>query len=139
MTKARRKGVGLPTHRPPTSPGQMLKEEFLEPLGLTQTELAERMGVPVGRVNQILQERRTVSTDTALRLSRVPARIIHRLVWRDWVKAHQIHARRAPRKLAAGSRRCPVGEDGASVRGLGSRCMQGAAYERACRKVAPAA
>jgi addiction module HigA family antidote len=71
MTKSKRKGVGLPTHRPPTSPGQMLREEFLEPLGLTQTELAERMGVPVGRVNQILQEKRAVSADTALRLSRV--------------------------------------------------------------------
>ena len=71
MTKSKRKGVGLPTHRPPTSPGQMLREEFLEPLGLTQTKLAERMGVPVGRVNQILQEKRAVSADTALRLSRV--------------------------------------------------------------------
>jgi addiction module HigA family antidote len=49
----------------------MLREEFLVPLGITQSELAERMGVPVGRVNQILQEKRAVSADTAVRVSRV--------------------------------------------------------------------
>lgn len=71
MSKAKRTGVGLPTHRPPTSPGEMLREEFLVPLELTQSELAERMGVPVGRVNQILQEKRAVTADTAVRLSQV--------------------------------------------------------------------
>jgi addiction module HigA family antidote len=49
----------------------MLREEFLVPLGITQSELAERMGVPVGRVNQILLEKRAVTADTAVRLSRV--------------------------------------------------------------------
>lgn len=71
MTSSKRKGVGLPTHRPPTSPGEMLREEFLTPLGLTQTEIAQRLGVPVGRINQILQDKRAVTADTALRLSRV--------------------------------------------------------------------
>lgn len=41
------------------------------PLGITQSELADRMGVPVGRVNQILQGKRAVTADTAVRLSRV--------------------------------------------------------------------
>ena len=71
MTKATRTGVGLPTRRPPTSPGEMLREEFLVPLGITQSELATRMNVPVGRVNQILQNKRAVTADTAVRLSRV--------------------------------------------------------------------
>lgn len=71
MTRTSKAEVGLPTHRPPTSPGEMLREEFLVPLELTQTELAERMGVPVGRVNQILQAKRAVTADTAVRLSRV--------------------------------------------------------------------
>jgi antitoxin HigA-1 len=71
MARAKRAGVGLPSHRPPTSPGEMLREEFLVPLGITQSELGERMGVPVGRVNQILQEKRAVTADTAVRLSRV--------------------------------------------------------------------
>src|SRR5690606_11768800 len=71
MTRAKRTGVGLPTHRPPTSPGEMLREEFLLPLGITQSELAARMGVPVGRVNQILQQKRAVTADTAVRLGGV--------------------------------------------------------------------
>jgi addiction module HigA family antidote len=49
----------------------MLREEFLIPLELTQTELADRMGVPVGRINQILQDKRAVTADTAVRLGRV--------------------------------------------------------------------
>lgn len=68
---AKRSGVGLPTHRPPTSPGEMLREEFLNPLGVTQTEIARRLGVPVGRINQILQDKRAITADTAVRLSRV--------------------------------------------------------------------
>lgn len=71
MTRLKRTGVGLPTHRPPTSPGEMLREEFLVPLGITQSELAKRMGVPVGRVNQILLEKRGVTADTAVRLNQV--------------------------------------------------------------------
>jgi addiction module HigA family antidote len=49
----------------------MLREEFLTPLGLTQTDIAQRLGVPVGRINQILQDKRAVTADTAVRLSRV--------------------------------------------------------------------
>jgi len=49
----------------------MLREEFLNPLGLTQSEVAQRLGVPVGRINQILQDKRAVTADTAVRLSRV--------------------------------------------------------------------
>lgn len=49
----------------------MLREEFLLPLDLTQSELARRLGVPVGRINQILQDKRAVTADTAVRLSRV--------------------------------------------------------------------
>lgn len=45
--------------------------EFMEPLGLTQTELAERIGVPIQRVNQVIRGRRSVTPDTALRLARL--------------------------------------------------------------------
>lgn len=61
----------LPTHRAPTHPGEMLAEEFLTPLGMTQVELAERIGVPFQRVNQIVRQRRAVTPDTALRLARL--------------------------------------------------------------------
>ena len=63
--------VTVPTHRPPTHPGEMLREEFLEPLGMSQTELAERMGVPFQRVNSLVNARRGVTADTALRLGAV--------------------------------------------------------------------
>lgn len=63
--------VRVPTHRPPTHPGQMLLEEFLEPLDMTQTELAERIDVPFQRVNGLVNGRRGLTPDTALRLSKV--------------------------------------------------------------------
>jgi antitoxin HigA-1 len=61
----------IPTHGPPTHPGEMLLEEFLKPLGLSQTELADRMGVSYPRVNELIHGRRGVTPDTALRLERL--------------------------------------------------------------------
>src|SRR5256885_22144 len=58
----------LPTHRPPTHPGEMLLKEFLEPLRVSQVEAATRMGVPFQRLNAIVNGRRGVSADTALLL-----------------------------------------------------------------------
>ena len=58
----------LPTHRPPTHPGEMLFKEFLEPLGVSQVEAAERMRIPFQRLNSIIRGRRAVSADTALLL-----------------------------------------------------------------------
>ena len=60
----------LPTHRAPTHPGEMLDEEFLKPLGITQTDFARRIGVPVQRINLLVNGRRGVTPDTALRLER---------------------------------------------------------------------
>jgi addiction module HigA family antidote len=61
----------LPTHRPPTHPGEMLLEEFLKPLGISQTEFAERIGVSYPRLNELINGRRGMMPDTALRLERV--------------------------------------------------------------------
>jgi addiction module HigA family antidote len=58
----------LPTHRPPTHPGEMLLKEFLEPLGVSQAEAAKRIHVPFQRLNAIVRGRRAVSADTALLL-----------------------------------------------------------------------
>lgn len=58
----------LPAHRPPTHPGEMLLKEFLEPLGVSQAEAADRMQVPFQRLNAIVRGRRAVSADTALLL-----------------------------------------------------------------------
>lgn len=57
--------------RAPTHPGEMLKKEFLEPLGLTQAGLAERIGVSFTRVNEVVNGRRGVTPNTALRLAKL--------------------------------------------------------------------
>ena len=63
--------VRIPTHGPPTHPGEMLLEEFLKPMGLSQTELAEKMGVSYPRVNELIHGKRGVTPDTALRLEQL--------------------------------------------------------------------
>ena len=60
----------LPKHRPPTHPGEMLREEFLVPLGLSQAALARAIGVPYQRLNEVVREVRGVTPSTALRLAR---------------------------------------------------------------------
>lgn len=60
----------IPTNREPVSPGEMLAEEFMKPLGLTQTELARRLGIPRDRLNEIINGRRAVTPSTALLLAR---------------------------------------------------------------------
>jgi addiction module HigA family antidote len=64
-------GRRLPRNRPPTHPGEMLLEEFVKPLDLTQAELARLLNVSYPRLNEIIKGRRSVTPDTALRLSRV--------------------------------------------------------------------
>lgn len=64
-------GQRLPRKRPPTHPGEMLFEEFVKPLGITQVELASRLEVSYPRLNEIIKGRRSVTPDTALRLSQV--------------------------------------------------------------------
>ena len=62
--------VRVPTHREPTHPGEMLREEFLRPMGLTQRELAQGIQVPYQRVNDLINGRRGITPSTALRLAR---------------------------------------------------------------------
>lgn len=54
----------------PTHPGEILAEEFLEPLGITPYRLAKEIGVPQTRLSEIISGRRRISADTGLRLSR---------------------------------------------------------------------
>ncbi len=64
-------GRRLPLRRPPTHPGEMLLEEFIKPLGITQSELAVHLGISFPRLNEIVRCKRSVTPDTALRLARV--------------------------------------------------------------------
>lgn len=62
--------VRIPTHCLPTHPGEMLLEEFLNPMNLTQRELAEGIHVPYQRINEIINGKRGVTPSTALRLAK---------------------------------------------------------------------
>jgi addiction module HigA family antidote len=54
---------------PPIRPGEILREEFMKPHNLSQNALARALGVPPRRINEIVQEKRSISADTALRLA----------------------------------------------------------------------
>ncbi len=58
------------TDFPPTHPGEVLQEDFLKPLGLSQYALAKAISVPQIRVSEIINGRRAITPDTALRLAR---------------------------------------------------------------------
>ncbi len=59
----------IPTHRPPTHPGEMLLREFLEPAKLSQTDAARRLGMSINRLNELINGKRGMTPDTALRLA----------------------------------------------------------------------
>ena len=62
--------VRIPTHREPTHPGEMLLEEFLRPMGITQRQLSDAIKVPYQRVNEIINGKRGITPSTALRLAK---------------------------------------------------------------------
>ncbi|NCF19826.1 MAG: HigA family addiction module antidote protein [Haliea sp.] len=62
--------VRIPTNRTPTHPGEILQEEFLTPMQITQRELADALHVPYQRVNELVNQKRGVTPSTALRLAR---------------------------------------------------------------------
>lgn len=87
----------LPTHQPPTHPGEMLLEEFLEPLEITQTAFAAQLGVSFQRLNEVINGKRSVTPDTALRLARVTGMSAN--FWlglqQDWDLWHALRSEKA--------------------------------------------
>lgn len=86
--------VRLPANRCPTHAGEMLRTEFLESLGITQVELAKRIGVSYVRVNELVNGKRGITPDTALRLGRLfntgpEFWLNHQLRWDMW---HALHS-----------------------------------------------
>ena len=61
----------IPKNRKPTHPGEILLKEFLKPMELSQLELARRMGVPIQRVNTLINGKRDMTAETAILLSKV--------------------------------------------------------------------
>ncbi len=89
-----RLGVRIPSHRCPSHAGEFLREEFLDPWGLTQSELARRIGVSYVRVNELVNGKRGITPDTALRLGRLfntgpEFWLNHQLRWDMW---HALHS-----------------------------------------------
>jgi len=60
----------IPKNRRPASPGEVLREEFLSPRRMTQGDLADRMGVPIQRINLLINEKRAVTAETAILLAK---------------------------------------------------------------------
>lgn len=70
MRTTRRMLGGRAGKLPPVAPGEVLLEEFLKPLGITQYQVAKDISVPARRINEIVHGKRSITADTALRLSR---------------------------------------------------------------------
>lgn len=81
---------------PPISPGTLLKEEFLAPMGITQHRLASEIGVSVGRISEIIRGRRAITADTDLRLCRYFG-----LSEGYWLRAQMLHDLGVARPLMA--------------------------------------
>jgi len=100
-TAARRSLVNrrLPTEVPPVHPGEMLLEEFLKPLGISQSAFAIQLGVSFPRLNEIIREKRSVTADTALRLAQVTGMSAD--FWLglqlDWDLWHALRSKDVPR------------------------------------------
>lgn len=62
--------VRIPTHRAPTHPGEMLRDEFLVPMNISQRDLADAIHVPYQRINELVNQKRGVTPSTALRLAK---------------------------------------------------------------------
>ncbi len=62
--------IRIPTKREPTHPGEMLLEEFLRPMGLSQRQLADSIQVPYQRINELVNGKRGMTPSTALRLAK---------------------------------------------------------------------
>jgi antitoxin HigA-1 len=89
----------LPTNRPPVHPGEMLLEEYLKPMELSQTEAAARMGIPLNRLNEVVRGKRGITADTALRLAKLLG--TDALSWMNLQNAWDLwHAQRAMKRSA---------------------------------------
>ena len=98
----------LPSHRIATHPGKILLQEFLEPLGLTQAELARSLDIPLNRVNELVRGKRGVTPETALLLARYFKNSAE--FWMNLQTAHDLtralhEMRKRPAAVARGTRR----------------------------------
>jgi antitoxin HigA-1 len=94
----------LPSHRIATHPGQVLLQEFLEPMGLTQAQLARALAIPLNRVNELVRGKRGVTAETALLLAAYFKNSPE--FWMNLQTAHDLtRARQEMRKHPVGAQR----------------------------------
>jgi antitoxin HigA-1 len=106
--------IMLPSHRIATHPGQILLEEFLLPLGLTQAELARELTIPLNRVNELVRGKRGVTPETALLLAGYFKNSAE--FWMNLQTAHdltvaRLDMRKRPRGITSGRHSGAVGAD----------------------------
>jgi addiction module HigA family antidote len=87
----------IPKNRIPTHPGEILKEEFLDPLGLTQVALARHLSVPVQRINELVRGKRGVTPETAWLFSEAFGTTPE--FWTNLQTAHDLAAQRPMRHV----------------------------------------
>lgn len=108
--------VRIPTNRVPTHPGEMLSEEFLIPMGLSQRELAKAIRVPHQQINELVNGRRGMTPSLALRLAKYFG--ISADFWMNLqLRWDLYHAQRSEIKELEKIQRCPLSVD--SVREVG--------------------
>ncbi len=88
----------IPENRISTHPGKILLKEYLEPMGLTQKELADHLGIPIQRVNEIIRGKRGVSSDTAWLLSK--ALNTSPEFWLNLQSLHDLSSHRPTKEIA---------------------------------------
>ena len=89
----------IPKHRVPTHPGEILLEEFLRPLGITQVGFARHLGVPLQRINEIVRGKRGVTPETAWLLAQALDTTPE--FWVNLQAMRDLAASRPARKLSA--------------------------------------
>ena len=133
----------IPTHRAPTHPGEILLEEFLKPLEMTQAAAAKTLGISTVRLNELVRGKRGVTADTALRLAQLfkttPQFWMHRRELRLKPTLHppQWATKRLPvlRQTRTQQSRCAAGPEGGDVRG--GRALAQEDLRRCHRKDSP--
>ncbi|MBI4596135.1 MAG: HigA family addiction module antidote protein [Candidatus Tectomicrobia bacterium] len=87
----------LPENRIATHPGEILRKEFLDPAGITQVALAQHIGVPLQRVNEIIRGKRGITPDTAWLLSQALGTTPQ--FWMNLQDAYDLTSKRPQRKV----------------------------------------
>ncbi|HJM76604.1 MAG TPA: HigA family addiction module antitoxin [Dehalococcoidia bacterium] len=89
----------IPRHRTPSHPGEIIREEFLAPSGLTQVELAKHIGVPVQRITEIVRGKRRITPETAWLLEQAFATTPE--LWVNLQTSYDLAAQQPDRTIAA--------------------------------------